>query len=94
MKGCGFHNANPANQFKPDKSGRKAGDKRGIGKRPQQPPCWIDLKWLPNKGDYSHPIYKSMASWGITVQADLISQVKTPSEFNSLIGSTISKKIK
>ena len=53
MKGCGFHSANPANQFKPDKSGRKAGDKRGIGKRPQQPPCWIDLKWLPNKGDYS-----------------------------------------
>ena len=40
------------------------------------------------------PIYKSMASWGITVQADLISQVKTPSEFNSLIGSTISRNIK
>ena len=43
---------------------------------------------------HRHPIYKSMASWGITVQADLISQVKTPSEFNSLIGSTISKRIK
>jgi len=43
---------------------------------------------------HRNPIYKSMASWGITVQADLISQVKTPSEFNSLIGSTISKKIK
>mgnify|MGYP001453760534 FL=1 len=43
---------------------------------------------------HRNPIYQSMASWGITVQADLISQVKTPSEFNSLIGSTISKKIK
>ena len=43
---------------------------------------------------HRHPIYKSMASWGITVQADLISQVKTPSEFNSLIGSTISKNMK
>ena len=40
------------------------------------------------------PIYQSMASWGITVKADLISQVKTPSEFNSLIGSTISRNIK
>ena len=38
---------------------------------------------------HRNPIYKSMACWGITVQADLISQVKTPSEFNSLIGSTI-----
>ena len=43
---------------------------------------------------YRNPIYQSMASWGITVQADLISQVKTPSEFNSLIGSTISRNIK
>jgi len=42
---------------------------------------------------HRNPIYKSMASWGITVQADLISQVKTPSEFNSLIGSTISENI-
>ena len=43
---------------------------------------------------HRNPIYQSMASWGITVQADLISQVKTPSEFNSLIGSTISRNIK
>ena len=43
---------------------------------------------------HRNPIYQSMASWGITVQADLISQVKTPSEFNSLIGSTISKNIR
>ena len=43
---------------------------------------------------HRNPIYKSMASWGITVQADLISQVKTPSEFNSLIGSKISKNIR
>ena len=43
---------------------------------------------------HRNPIYQSMASWGITVQADLISQVKTPSEFNSLIGSTISGNIK
>ena len=42
---------------------------------------------------HRNPIYKSMASWGITVKADLISQVKTPSEFNSLIGSTISENI-
>jgi hypothetical protein len=35
-----------------------------------------------------------MASWGITVQADLISQVETPLEFNALIGSTISENIK
>ena len=40
---------------------------------------------------HRNPIYKSMASWGITIHADLISQVKTPSEFNSLIGSTISE---
>ncbi len=43
---------------------------------------------------HRNPIYQSMASWGITVQADLISQVKTPSDFNSLIGSTISRNIK
>ena len=43
---------------------------------------------------HRNPIYQSMASWGITVQADSISQVKTPSEFNSLIGSTISRNIK
>ena len=43
---------------------------------------------------HRNPIYQSMASWGITVQADLICQVKTPSEFNSLIGSTISRNIK
>ena len=43
---------------------------------------------------HRNPIYQSMASWGITVQADLISQVQTPSEFNSLIGSTISRNIK
>ena len=43
---------------------------------------------------HRNPIYQSMASWGITVQADLISQVKTPSEFNSLIGSTISRNMK
>ena len=43
---------------------------------------------------HRNPIYQSMASWGITVQADLMSQVKTPSEFNSLIGSTISRNIK
>ena len=43
---------------------------------------------------HRNPIYQSMASWGITVKADLISQVKTPSEFNSLIGSTISRNIK
>ena len=43
---------------------------------------------------HRNPIYQSMASWGVTVQADLISQVKTPSEFNSLIGSTISRNIK
>ena len=42
---------------------------------------------------HRNPIYQSMASWGITVQADLISQVKTPSEFNSLIGSTISRNM-
>ena len=42
---------------------------------------------------HRNPIYKSMASWGITVKADLISQVKTPSEFNSLIGSIISENI-
>ena len=43
---------------------------------------------------HRNPIYQSMASWGITVQADSLSQVKTPSEFNSLIGSTISRNIK
>ena len=43
---------------------------------------------------HRNPIYQSMASWGITVQADLVSQVKRPSEFNSLIGSTISRNIK
>ena len=43
---------------------------------------------------HRNPIYKLMASWGITVQADLISEVKTPSEFNSLIGSTISRNVK
>jgi hypothetical protein len=35
-----------------------------------------------------------MSSWGITVQADLISGVKTPEEFNLLIGSTLSDDLK
>ena len=53
------------------------------------------VRWAYGEAmNHRNPIYKSMASWGITVQADLISQVKTPSEFNSLIGSTISENIK
>ena len=53
------------------------------------------VRWTYSEAmKHRNPIYKSMASWGITVQADLISQVKTPSEFNALIGSTISKNIK
>jgi hypothetical protein len=53
------------------------------------------VRWTYNEAmAHRNPIYQSMASWGITVQADLISQVKTPSEFNSLIGSTISRNIK
>ena len=52
------------------------------------------VRWVYGEAmKHRNPIYKSMASWGITVQADLISQVKTPSEFNSLIGSTISENI-
>ena len=42
---------------------------------------------------HRNPIYKSMSSWGITVQADLIAKVKTPSEFNLLIGSSISNNV-
>ena len=52
------------------------------------------VRWAYGEAmNHRSPIYKSMASWGITVQADLISQVKTPSEFNSLIGLTISENI-
>ena len=52
------------------------------------------VRWAYSEAmKHRNPIYTSMASWGITVQADLISQVKTPSEFNSLIGSTISENI-
>ena len=48
------------------------------------------VRWTYAKAlDHRNPIYKAMASWGITVQADLISKVKTPEEFNSLIGSTL-----
>ena len=52
------------------------------------------IRWAYGEAmKHRNPIYKSMASWGIKVQADLISQVKTPSEFNSLIGSKISENI-
>ena len=48
------------------------------------------VRWTYAKAlEHRNPIYKSMASWGITVQADLISKVKTPEEFNLLIGSTL-----
>ena len=49
------------------------------------------VRWTYSEAmDHRNPIYKSMSSWGITVQADLISGVKTPEEFNLLIGSTLS----
>ena len=45
------------------------------------------VRWTYSEAmDHRNHIYKSMASWGITVQADLISQVETPLEFNALIG--------
>ena len=48
------------------------------------------VRWTYAKAlEHRNPIYKAMASWGITVQADLISKVKTPEEFNLLIGSTL-----
>ena len=48
------------------------------------------VRWTYAKAlEHRNPIYKAMASWGVTVQADLISKVKTPEEFNLLIGSTL-----
>ena len=53
------------------------------------------VRWTYSEAmDHRNPIYKSMSSWGITVQADLISGVKTPEEFNLLIGSTLSDDLK
>jgi hypothetical protein len=53
------------------------------------------VRWTYSEAmDHRNPIYKSMSSWGITVQADLISGVKTPEEFNLLIGSTLSDNLK
>ena len=53
------------------------------------------VRWTYSEAmDHRNPIYKSMSSWGITVQADLISEVKTPEEFNLLIGSTLSDDLK
>jgi hypothetical protein len=53
------------------------------------------VRWTYSEAmEHRNPIYKSMSSWGITVQADLISKVKTPEEFNLLIGSTLSDDIK
>ena len=53
------------------------------------------VRWTYNEAmNHRNPIYKSMSSWGITVQADLISGVKTPEEFNLLIGSTLSDDLK
>ena len=53
------------------------------------------VRWTYSEDlDHRNPIYKSMSSWGITVQADLISGVKTPEEFNLLIGSTLSDDLK
>ena len=52
------------------------------------------VRWTYSEAMDRNPIYKSMSSWGITVQADLISGVKTPEEFNLLIGSTLSDDLK
>ena len=53
------------------------------------------VRWTHSEAmDHRNPSYKSMSSWGITVQADLISGVKTPEEFNLLIGSTLSDDLK
>ena len=53
------------------------------------------VRWTYSEAmEHRYPIYKSMSSWGITVQADLISGVKTPEEFNLLIGSMLSDDLK
>jgi hypothetical protein len=42
--------------------------------------------------DHRRPRYRAMSKWGVSVTADEVAQVKTPADFNTLIGHALDRR--